>query len=108
MTAYLLYMVSPIFVAIFVSLLTKESIFNDKSSKRLFFIFCFIIIALMIGLRHYTNGSGDTLFYCKQWKQIAAMSLNQFKSYAVDMDMEKGYLYSVFALSRIFQNINPC
>lgn len=102
MTSYLLYMVSPIIIALFVAIITNESVFENKLSTRTFFVISFIVIALMIGLRHYSNGSTDTMFYCKNWIKLSKMSFPQFKDFLNEADMEKGYLLFAWSFSQIF------
>ena len=76
---------------------------NEKKLKIIKLIFIGIVMFLMISLRKYTNGSGDSYVYYQHWKRLSAVDLNQFREFVSNSDMEIGYTAVVFVLSHIFK-----
>ena len=103
MTIFLLYVISPVIVAIFIRVLTNRSL-SDEKSKDYCILINGIVMALMIGLRHYGNGSSDSRFYFDVWQNISEMDFFEFFQYAKEIDMEKGFLFYNFVATRIFKN----
>lgn len=102
MTTYLLYVASPVLVAILQSLVTAKSINESNNSRKTYLIICGIIMALMIGLRNPRVGSGDTQFYVHTYEQFSKISLPQL--IRLHIDMEFGYVFTAWLLSHIFPN----
>ena len=102
MTTYLIYMASPALLSLFFELLPNKSITSNIKSKKIYLILCGLCMTLMIGLRAPTNGSGDTLFYCKLWETFSNMSLDSFVKFSRTADMELGYQISTWVLSQFF------
>ncbi len=97
MTIYVALAVFPIILGAFFPNL-KE----DKQQKRLFYFICGGFMLLIMGLRHYSLGSTDTLHYYDAMKR--ALSSESWK-YFFDPDLyEVGSQLFIFALSRIFSD----
>lgn len=102
MTVYLLYMASPIIIYILTNLLVPDKLLAGKNTKKWILIMCGIVMFLMIGLRHPDNGSGDTRYYYENWSYMSRVSSSELMRVLEAIDMEKGYLISVWILSHIF------
>lgn len=102
MLTYLTYIFSPLIVASFFCLVGKSSInLNELNKKRyLWVVGC--VMALFIGLRHYSNSSGDSGFYYQNWIMLSQIPVKELFDVAANIDMEDGYLYTVWLLSHIF------
>lgn len=102
MGIYLIYVISPLLIAAGIYTLSGHSVSKNKLNRKRYLWISGIVITLMIGLRHYENGSGDSYFYYRLWETLSTYSF----SYAVEaiptMDMEQGFLYGVWFLSHIF------
>ena len=103
MAVYLLYVISPVFVAGLVRLFSNKPLSDEKNKNRCI-VLCAIIMMLMVGLRHYGNGSGDSKFYYDLWEKIAKMDFGSFRTFMENTDMEGGFLISNFLLTRIFKD----
>ena len=101
MAVYLLYMASPVIVALFLTAALRVDI-NKGRNKTVYLVICGIIIALFIGLRHYNNGSGDSRVYYNLWEKLSDMPIDKFIPYLKKIDMESGFLAAVWILSKFF------
>ena len=102
MALYLIYMASPVIVYFVMNLMAGRSFFSDERWKKAFLITCGIIMFLMIGLRSPDVGSGDTRFYYENWENMSVVSFIELQSILESIDMEQGYMLSVWALSHVF------
>ena len=102
MALYLAYVVSPAIVYLLMIIVYRKPIFHDKRLKKAFLIVCGIIMFLMIGLRSPDIGSGDTKFYYENWKQMSDVNAKNIKLAIESLDMEWGYVLSVWVFSHIF------
>ena len=105
MTIFLLYIISPVIIEIFVLLCFSNynNILNKRKLKSITLIIVGIVMFFMIGLRKYTNGSGDSYVYYQHWKSLSALGLDQFKEIVTNSEMEVGYSTAVFILSHLFK-----
>lgn len=102
MVTFLCYVVSPLIVAGCMVLITGQSINRSQANRRRYLWACGIVMALMIGLRHYGNGSGDSYFYYNQWQALSTMPIGRLGAYCMQTDMEVGYLVTAWLLSHLF------
>lgn len=102
MTVYLLYVASPILVAIILNMMTTKPINDTDNWRKTYLIVCGIIMALMIGLRNPSVGSRDTMRYVDIYNSLRNMSFSDFLR--TDLDLESGYLLTVWLLSHVFHN----
>lgn len=102
MAVYLLYVISPVIVWLFMSLMIGRSATRDDAIKKYYFIVCAIIMALMIGLRYRGVGSTDTAFYFRNWEMMSTVALRDLPSVLQSIDLEYGYQVTVWLLSHIF------
>ncbi len=97
MTVYIALAVFPVFFGTFFSNLNK-----DKRQKICFYFMCGLAMFLVMGLRHYSLGSTDTLNYYNAMKRaIASETWAEF--YNADY-FEIGAQVLIFSLSRVFND----
>lgn len=96
MTLLLLYMISPLLVAIVFSLLFQHSCKKDK--RYLIIMGC--IMTFFFCLRSPYIGSGDSKWYCDLWDRLRITPFTAVFS----IDLEKGFLLFIWLFSRIFEN----
>ena len=104
MTIYLLYAASPIIMYIIMMMFGKSKLNENQKQKKQYLFWMAIIIILMIGLRSPNIGSGDTLYYCNNWKYMSGLNFEQFKRALDTIDLENGYLFCVWVFSHIFKD----
>ena len=80
----------------------KCSIDDNRRAKRTYLVLCGIILFLMIALRHYSLGSVDSSNYYNNWIKLSNMSYSSLQEFMDISDMESGYLFTVWCLSRVF------
>lgn len=97
MTIYIASAVFPVFLGVFFPKLSE-----DKRQKRLFYIICGTVLLLVMGLRHYSLGSTDTLNYYDTMRRALA-SATWASFYDAD-SYEIGSQFLIFVLSRIFKD----
>ena len=102
MTIYLLYVASPILVAVILSMMTTMPITQTEKWRKTYLIVCGIIMFLMIGLRHSGLGSDDTQFYVNLYEVFGTKTLSQ--TFSMELDMEPGYLLCSWILSHVFSD----
>lgn len=103
MLVYILLAILPLLVRpLFV---TNKGIFTvDKHKKNKYFlVFCGCLLFLAIALRHYSVGSADSLHYYQNWiKWRDIGNFEVFWNRLLSANMEKGYILSIWLLSRFF------
>lgn len=99
---YLFLAVSPILMAPIVSDIYKTPIDKSDKTKKTYLVACGIILFLMIALRDKGLGSGDSLAYYNNWIKLSGMSFSNLQDFMKLSDMESGYLFTVWCLSRFF------
>lgn len=99
---YLFLAASPILLAPIVSGIYKTPIDKSDKTKKTYLIACGIILFLMIALRDKGLGSGDSTAYYNNWVKLSGISFSALQDFMKLSDMESGYLFSVWCLSRIF------
>lgn len=104
MLVFMLYMVSPIILASLVKIASGGASLEKANIRKVYLVICFLAIALMIGLRHFSNGSGDTRFYCVNWIELRETTFSDFKVKLFEIDLEKGYLIAVWIFAHIFKD----
>lgn len=97
-------MVSPIIVSYLMELANNVSVNNNDRSKKRYLIVVGIIMFLMIGLRHPSNGSGDTRFYYDFWEKMSSVKLSELKNIIENTDLEVGYQAVTWFLSQFLHN----
>lgn len=102
MVIYLLYVASPILIYFLFGLFRNQTNKNQGININAYLFVCGIIMALMIGLRHPLNGSGDTYRYCQNWILMRGVNYENLRTTLNNIDLEKGYLLLVWLLTRIF------
>ena len=104
MLIYIIYILSPLLVN-FLFRISKTDVVHNKKAKRWYLLIIGIITFLMIGLRYYENGSGDSSYYYNNWIYMSSQSFSGLKTALSTIDLELGYLSTVWLLSHVF--INP-
>lgn len=99
MSIYLIYMISPFILEMLFRFFYPHESFENAKMRHRYVLACGLVMFLMIALRSYHNGSGDSRVYYDLWGNFRSMSLGA----VLDVDMEKGFLFSVWGLSRVFQ-----
>lgn len=61
-------------------------------------------MTLMIGLRSKYIGSGDTVVYSNYWNYMRTVPFSNLEMTLNDIDMEKGFLISIWFFSHIFKD----
>ena len=79
----------------------KYSRESSKWRKRYLF-FCGIFLFLMIALRHYSMGSGDSKSYYELWVRFSKVVPSNLKNELQANRIENGFLITVWALSHVF------
>lgn len=101
-------MASPIIIYILLQLFTGKPVNSNEKNRTTYLILTGIVMTLMIGLRHPTNGSGDTQFYYDLWEAFNRTSFSNLVSYIKSIDMELGFQIICWILSKIFHNGQWC
>jgi len=99
---YLFLAASPILLVPIVSGCYRSSIDDNRKAKRTYLVLCGIILFLMIALRHYSLGSADSTNYYNNWIRLSTMPYQYLQDFMKISDMEPGYLFVVWCLSRVF------
>lgn len=77
-------------------------LYENKKQKRQFYLICGFVMLLIMGLRHYSLGSSDTLNYYNAMKR-ASVSISWENFYNPDY-FELGAQVFIYSLSRIFKD----
>lgn len=97
MTAYIILAVFPVVLGLFF-----PNIKEKRQERIMYFVICGAIMLLIMGCRHYTLGSVDTLhYYYRMEYAIECDNWNEF--YDADL-YEAGFQLFVFLLSRVFNH----
>lgn len=104
MAIYLLFMVMPIIVWFLTTLFCRQPINSSDKLKRRYLIICGILLFLMLGLRHYSVGSGDGGWYYNNWRYLSTTSFSAYTKLLNIFDIENGYLTIVWILSHVFKD----
>lgn len=99
---YLILAASPIGVMLLVESYYKKSINTDKRTKEVYLFWCGLIVFLMIGLRNKSLGSVDSLNYYNNWLKLRELPFSKLASFMEESDMESGYLFTIWCISRVF------
>lgn len=102
MTIFLLYAVSPVIISAITSFFCNRTDSNEKNYRKITLVICGLVMALMIGLRKYTNGSGDSEVYYNHWSSVSQIGLENIWSAVASSNFEVGYSISVFLFSHLF------
>lgn len=100
MAIYLLYVISPVILYAITESLYKN---KEQRDKKLIFL-CGLVMFLMVGLRNPNVGSTDTTVYIKNWSLMRAIPFSELFSSLKNIDLEPGYLVSVWFFSHIFED----
>lgn len=104
MLVYLLYVSSPILVYLLLSIFSRPDDKITVVNKKTYIFLCGVIIFLMIGLRSQYNGSADTSRYLQNWIIIRETPNTGLNNLFESIDFEKGYILTVFLLTRVFKD----
>ncbi len=104
MFVYLLYTVMPVIIWFLFSLFSREPINTSDKIKKKYIICCSLALFLIMALRHYEVGSGDGAWYYFNWKYMSEITLKQYLNIYGSIDIENGYLVSIWGISHIFKN----
>ena len=99
---YLFLVASPIIMVPIVSSWYRSSINDNRRAKKTYLILCGLILFFMIALRHYSLGSVDSSNYYHNWIKLREMTYSSLQEFMDVSDMESGYLFTVWCLSRVF------
>ena len=103
MLIYLLYVSMPVLIWFAFTLFFRRPINSSEMIKKRYVIFCGIALFLIIALRHYGVGSGDGEWYYLNWKFLSDKSFSEFLNVYGKVDVETGYMFTVWLLSSIFK-----
>ena len=104
MLPYLLYVSSPIWVYLIIWGGSASQHKGNKVNINTYLNICVIIMIAMIGFRSELNGSRDTYRYGYFWSIIRDTPISGLSNMLNSIDMEKGYLLTVFVLTRVFSD----
>lgn len=101
-------MFSPLIVGAAQLALTRRPVYTmighqDPAEKRKYLISACVVLFLFVALRSPSAGSGDGRFYVRNWEYARRIPLSQI-SVLFQVDLEKGYLLSVWLLSHFFHD----
>ena len=99
MTTLSLYMLSPLLVGVIFRTIQGEKGRNSNG----YLITMGIILFFFFAFRSKKVGSGDAIFYYNLWEKLSKVSFQNI-SQVFAIDLEKGFLASVWVLSHIFPN----
>lgn len=93
-----------LFLAIFPFLLgfCYPRLNTSNNQKKQYYFLCGIIFLIIMGLRHYSLGSTDTLNYYNA--MVRAIESDSWRSYFNESYFETGAQFLIFVLSRFFAN----
>lgn len=97
MAVYLILAVLPIFLGYCLPKMNE-----NRQQKRIFYIICGLAMLLVMGCRHYSLGSEDTLHYYDAMKR--ALISKSWSAYYDPDYFEIGSQLFIFALSRVFKD----
>ena len=103
MLNYILIMISPVAVEFLMILFGKRIVIDDKVMRKAYAIIIGAVILIALGFKSVNVGSGDVSYYVGNWNLMRTLSLDQLFKVINTIDIERGYLISVWALSHIFQ-----
>ena len=102
MLPYLLLAISPVALSFGTDYLVSKHVIAENKARKTVLVLSGILIYLFMALRDPSIGSGDTLVYTDVMKRaVRAETWNQFYG---SYDMEIGFQFFVFVLSRVFSS----
>lgn len=104
MLIYLLYVSMPVLAWFAFTLFFGKPISSSEKMKKRYITFCGIVLFLIIALRHYSVGSGDGEWYYMNWKYLSDVSFKQYLNIYGSIDIENGYLFSIWLISHVFKD----
>ena len=99
---YLFLAASPIVLMPIVSSYYNTPIDSNNKAKKTYLFWCGLILFLMIALRDKSLGSVDSTNYYNNWIKLREMPFDKLPAFMEKSDMESGYLFTVWCISRIF------
>ena len=103
MINYTLFMISPVVVELLLAVIFGRSVNDEKKTKIIYLVIMGVILALMIGLKSVKVGSNDAVIYIDNWEKLGKLPLSKLPHALKTIDIEEGYLITVWALSHIFR-----
>lgn len=101
---YLAYMASPVIIYVVLTWIYQKPVSKSEKLRKRYIIICSVILFAMIACMHRSVGSGDAQWYYNNWEYMSQLSWDQFLYIQKYFDIEKGYLYTVWLLSKPFRN----
>lgn len=108
MNNYLLCVFSPLIVCAVQHLLIRKPVYtmighqDPVEKKRYLTAACFVLF-LFVALRARSVGSGDGRFYTRNWEAAGKIPISRL-SVLFQVDLEKGYLLTVWLLAHVFHD----
>ncbi len=106
MNNYLLCTFSPLIVGVAHLAMTRRLTYttignqDEKQNRKYLIVACFVLF-LFVALRAPSVGSSDGRFYTRNWEAVSKIPISRLPAlFAVDL--EKGYLLTVWLLSHVF------
>lgn len=103
MLSYSLFMLSPVLVELVFILLNKRSLNREPFDRKLYVSIMGFFVFFMLGFKSVFVGSGDAFFYLDTWDLLKNIPLPRLFNVMNNIDIEQGYLISVWVLSHIFR-----
>ena len=108
MNNYLLCVFSPLIIGAVQLALTGRPVYTmtghlSEGQKRKYLIAACFVLFLFVALRAPFVGSGDGKFYTRNWVAASKIPISRL-SVLLKVDLEKGYLLTVWLLSHVFHN----
>lgn len=103
MLSYSLFMLSPVLVELVFILVNKRSLNREPLDRKLYVSILGLFVFFMLGFKSVFVGSGDAFFYLDTWDLMKNVPLDRLYNVLKSIDVEKGYLISVWLLSHVFR-----
>lgn len=104
MVTYFLYMVSPIIIYLALTGFYNGSITVSDKRRKSFLMINGFVMFFMIACMDLSVGSGDAVWYYNSWSFLSKTSLGVFIDVVDTIDIERGYLVTVWLLSHVFKD----
>lgn len=99
---YIVISVAPLLIAPLINSYYKTSINENKNAKKTYLFWCGFIILFFIAFRNKDLGSVDSQNYYNNWVTLRDADWEKFKYIANESNMETGYLFMIFFISKVF------
>lgn len=99
---YIVIALTPLLIAPLVRTYYKTPINENQNAKKTYLFWCGFVIFLFIALRDKGLGSVDSLNYYNNWLTLRDADFEKYKYIVSESDMESGYLFLIFCISKVF------